>query len=76
MIIYWFYYIISLHLIATAGGQKARVKFDYAAQAPNQISIRAGQILNIISYGGPGSWSKAEEVGTGNEIYIFLYIYI
>ncbi len=61
----WNHSIIEFWILVPVGGQKARVKFDYVAQAPNQISIRIGQVLNLISYGGPGSWSKAEELGTG-----------
>jgi len=50
---------------AIGSAHRAKVLFDYSAQAPNQISIRAGQVINIVSYGGPGGWSKAEEIGSG-----------
>jgi hypothetical protein len=57
---------------AIGSSHRAKVLFDYAAQAPNQITIRAGQIININSYGGAGGWSKAEEIGTGLAFYIFV----
>lgn len=43
-----------------------KVLHDYTSAAPNQISLKAGQIVNVINLGAPGSWSKGEEVGTGN----------
>lgn len=45
--------------------QKAKVLFAYNAQAANQISLHAGQVINITSHGGPGGWSSGEEIGTG-----------
>ena len=45
--------------------QKAKVLFPYTSQAANQISLNAGQIINITSHGGPGGWSSGEEIGTG-----------
>jgi len=45
--------------------QKAKVLFAYNAQAANQISLQAGQVINITSHGGPGGWSSGEEIGTG-----------
>jgi hypothetical protein len=49
----------------SATGQKAKVLFAYAPLAANQISLKAGQIINITSYGGAGGWSSGEEIGTG-----------
>lgn len=45
--------------------KKAKVNFDFTAQASNQISLKAGQILELKTYGGPGQWSSAAEIGTG-----------
>ena len=45
--------------------KKAKVNFDFNAQASNQISLKAGQILELKTYGGPGQWSSAAEIGTG-----------
>eukprot|EP01036_Dinobryon_divergens_P023249 gene23249-31575_t len=47
------------------GIQQAKVLFDFAPQAINQISLKVGQIINITSYGGPGSWSQGAEIGSG-----------
>lgn len=46
-------------------GQKAKVLFDYASLAPNQISLKAGEIITVVNYGGKGSWSKGKESATG-----------
>ena len=51
-----------------ANPQKAKALHDYVSQAANQISLKAGQIINVAHLGGPGSWSKGEEIGTGIEI--------
>jgi hypothetical protein len=45
--------------------QKAKVNFEFTAQTANQINIKVGQILELQSYGGPGQWSSAAEIGTG-----------
>ena len=42
-----------------------QVLFDFAPQAANQISLKAGQVISITSYGGPGSWSQGAEIGSG-----------
>lgn len=44
---------------------RAKVLHDYQALAPNQINLKAGQIINVLTFGAPGSWSKGEEIGTG-----------
>eukprot|EP00981_Chlorochromonas_danica_P001075 scaffold246_cov181-Ochromonas_danica.AAC.9 len=46
-------------------GQKAKVLFDYASLAPNQISLKAGEVITVVNYGGKGSWSKGKETATG-----------
>lgn len=51
--------------IAPGGGKQGKALFDYAAAAPNQISIKRGQTIRISSVGAAGGWSKGEEVGTG-----------
>ena len=45
--------------------QRAKVNFDFNAQSANQINIKVGQILELKSNGGPGQWSSAAEIGTG-----------
>ncbi|RYH12833.1 hypothetical protein EON65_37190 [archaeon] len=58
----------STRFCAEAAQQKGKPLFDYAAQAPNQISLKAGEIISIVNYGGKGSWSKGVEVATGMEL--------
>ena len=48
-----------------AAKQTAKVNFDYAAQAANQINLTRGSIITLTSVGAPGGWSKGEEIGTG-----------
>jgi hypothetical protein len=50
---------------STANVMKAKVLFDYTAQAANQIGLKKGQIITLSQKGAPGSWSKGEEIGTG-----------
>ena len=40
---------------------RARVLYNYAPQAANQLSIVAGQELTILLNGGPGGWSKGQD---------------
>eukprot|EP01035_Chromulina_nebulosa_P001865 gene1865-2524_t len=47
------------------GYQQGKVLFDFVPQAINQISLKVGQVINITSYGGPGSWSQGAELGSG-----------
>jgi hypothetical protein len=47
------------------GNKSGRVLFDFTGQAENQISLKKGQILSIISVGQKGGWSKGKEVDTG-----------
>lgn len=44
---------------------KAKPKFDFIAQAPNQINLRRGVIYVVTHNGGPGGWSKAIDPTTG-----------
>ncbi len=37
---------------------KARALFAYSAQAGNQISLSAGEVLAVLSKGTPGGWTK------------------
>ena len=46
-------------------GLKGKVLYNYSAQAANQISLTAGQVINITLKGNPGGWSSGEEKGTG-----------
>ena len=48
-----------------ASTQKAKVLFDFVPQAPNQIALKVGQIINVSVVGAKGGWSRAEEIGTG-----------
>lgn len=52
------------------GTKRAKVLFDYAATAENQISLKNGQIINIINYGGKGGWSKGVELATGKIFFV------
>ena len=42
-----------------------KILFDFTHRAFNQISLKVVQVIYIITYGGPGSWSQGAEVGTG-----------
>ena len=44
---------------------KAKAKFDFFAQAPNQINLKNGLIYNISQRGAPGGWSKAIDPTNG-----------
>ena len=48
---------------------QAKVLHDYPAQAENQISLKRGQIVPIISAGPKGGWSKGKELGSGKQGY-------
>lgn len=50
---------------AGAPAKQGRALFDYSAAAPNQISLKRGQTVRILSVGAAGGWSKGEEIGTG-----------
>lgn len=41
---------------------KAKVKFDYNAQASNQISIKAGWEIEVTVAGPAGGWTKAKDI--------------
>jgi hypothetical protein len=32
--------------------QKAKVLYDFTAQAENQISLKAGQVIHLVQFGG------------------------
>lgn len=49
-------------------GQRGRALFDYAAQASNQMSLRRGQIIGVISFGAKGEWSNGVNLETGMSI--------
>jgi hypothetical protein len=42
--------------------QRAKVMYDYTAQAANQISIKAGWIIDIVNLGAPGGWTKGKDL--------------
>ena len=46
-------------------GPRGTALFDYAAQAANQMSLRRGQVIGIISLGGKGEWSNGVNLETG-----------
>ncbi len=62
-------------LILTKEKMRGKVLFDFSPQAVNQIALRAGQIVDITSYGGAGGWSSAVEIGTG-VVYLNLALYV
>jgi hypothetical protein len=45
--------------------QKAKVLFDFTAQADNQLNLKVGQVISIVSHGGKGAWSKGADELTG-----------
>lgn len=49
----------------SASTQQARVLFDYAAQAANQISLQKGTTIRIMTVGAKGGWSSGIEIATG-----------
>jgi len=55
-------------LLFIMAGQ-AKVLHDYTSQAENQISLKRGQIVPIISAGTKGGWSKGKELGSGKQGY-------
>ena len=44
---------------------KARAKFDFIAQAPNQINLKSGVIYVVTQRGQPGGWTKAIDSTNG-----------
>ena len=52
---------------------KAKPKFDFVAQAPNQINLRRGLLYVVTHNGGPGGWSKAIDPTTGTLFEIIQY---
>ena len=44
---------------------RGTVLFDYAAQASNQLSLRRGQVIGVITFGGKGEWSNGVILETG-----------
>ena len=48
-----------------SANQKAKVLFDYTAQAANQINLKVGQTINVVSFGGSRGWSSGQELFTG-----------
>ena len=48
---------------------KSVAKFDFTAQAPNQIPLRRGQIYTLTQNGGPGGWSKVVDTLTGIDVF-------
>lgn len=51
---------------------KAKVLFDYSAQAANQINLKVGQTINVVTFGGAGGWSSGQEMFTGLSILLIL----
>ena len=51
---------------------KAKAKFDFFAQAPNQINLKNGLIYNITQRGTPGGWSKAIDLTSGKLNFSFI----
>jgi SH3 domain len=50
---------------------KAKAKFDFNAQAGNQINLKRGQVYSLLHNGGPGGWSKGVDPVTGTIIIMF-----
>lgn len=48
--------------------KRGKVLYDFQSQADNQINLKAGQILTIVSQGAKGGWSKAIDA-TGERCY-------
>lgn len=46
-----------------------KVLFDFAAQAPNQINLKVGQVITLLQFGGAGGWSQGVEFGSGKSGY-------
>lgn len=56
---------------------KAKAKFDFNAQAGNQINLKRGQVYSLLHNGGPGGWSKGVDPATGTIINMFaLFIFM
>ena len=47
------------------GTRRAKVLFDYAALADNQISIKKGTTIDIVHQGHKGGWTKGVDPDTG-----------
>ncbi len=39
--------------------KRGKVLYDFQSQADNQISLKAGQFVTVVSLGAKGGWSKA-----------------
>ena len=52
-------------LLLLGSSKRAKVLFDYAATADNQINLKSGQIITVVNFGGKGGWSKGVEIATG-----------
>jgi hypothetical protein len=50
---------------APGQGQQCRASYDYVPQASNQISLKRGQLINVISFGEKGQWSNGINIETG-----------
>jgi hypothetical protein len=53
---------ISTASSSSAQPQRAKVMYDYTAQAANQITVKAGWIIDIVNLGAPGGWTKGKDL--------------
>lgn len=38
--------------------KRGKALYDFQAQAENQISLKAGQVITLVTVGAKGGWSK------------------
>jgi hypothetical protein len=49
-------------LAAVSSSLRAKVKFDYTSQASNQITIKAGWEIDVVTLGQAGGWTKGRDL--------------
>ena len=50
----------SAGITAAVGIVKALVMFDFAGTGPNEMALRAGEVIDVVKRGAPGGWCKGK----------------
>lgn len=59
-----------------SSNKRGKVLYDFTSQADNQINLKAGQILTIVSLGAKGGWSKAIDANGKISLVFKLQVYL
>ena len=51
---------------------RAKVKFSYESRAANQISLKQGTTIDILSAGAKGGWTKGVDPVSGKQYFQLL----